>query len=121
MNIDLSTIKPTVAEREEAMKAHALWSAADQALEDARVKPDGEVSDEEFANLEDAAAVAREVCDELPVLRETWDGEVMCCALSGVPLLADDEVLESTHFDEAVLRCLVLPPRVEAPMEMESA
>ena len=114
MTIDLSLI-PFLKEREEALKAYEVWLTAFDALEDAREKPEGEVSDEDYGNLEDAEAVAKDAREGCSALLEDQEGEPLFCALSGVPLLADDDVLVNPDPDikEAVLRCLVLPPRKE--------
>ena len=126
MTIDLSLI-PSLKEREEALKAYEIWLKAFEALEDAREKPEGEVSDEAFGNLEDAEAVAKEARDECSALMESWESEPIFCALSKVPLLVDDDVLinDDPFSNEAVLRCLVLPPRKEEDKqtlkEMEEA
>ena len=119
MQVDLSLI-PFLKEREEALKAYEIWLKAFNAIEDAREKPEGEVSDEDYGNLEDAEAVAkdaREGCSAL--LEDPLEGEPLFCALSKVPLLADDDVLANPdpYIDEAVLRCLVLPPRKEEARE----
>ena len=120
MQVDLSLI-PFLKEREEALKAYEIWLKAFEALEDAREKPEGEVSDEAFGNLEDAEAVAKEARDECSALMESWEGEPIFCALSKVPLLVDDDVLinDDPFSNEAVLRCLVLPPRKEEDKQTE--
>ena len=119
MQVDLSLI-PFLKERSDALKAHEVWIAAFDDLEGAREKAEGVVSDEEFANLEDAEAVAKEICNDCSALMEDGDGEPAFCALSGVPLLEDDDVLSNPKSDRAeiVLRCLVLPPRKEEDKQM---
>ena len=119
MTIDLSLI-PFLKEREEALKAYEIWLKAFEALEDAREKPEGEVSDEAFGNIEDAEAVAKDAREGCGALMENYETEPMFCALSGVPLLADDDVLvdPDPFSSEAVLRCLVLPPRKEEDKQM---
>ena len=42
-------------------------------------------------------------------------GKVVRCALSGVPLLEDDEVIVDEETGEKILRCLLLPPRPAEP------
>ena len=118
MQVDLSLI-PFLKERSDALKAHEVWIAAFDDLEGARAKAEGVVSDEEFANLEDAEAVAKEMLADCGALMEDGDGEPAICALSGVPLLEDDDVLSNPKSDRAeiVLRCLVLPPRKEEARE----
>ena len=119
MTIDLSLI-PLLKEREEALKAHEVWLKAFEAVEAAREEPEGAVSDEAFANFEDAEAVAKELCNDCSALMEDGDGEPAFCALSGVPILEDDDVLSNPKSDRAeiVLRCLVLPPRKEEDKQM---
>ena len=110
MTPDLTLI-PNLEERQKSATAYELWMAAHDALEEARDKPEHQLIDRDFAALEDAEVAAMEAYRGQAEIVETWDGEIIKCALSGVPILADDEVLEDTHTDEYVLRCLVLPPR----------
>ena len=119
MQVDLSLI-PFLKEREEALKAHEIWLKAYEAVEAAREEPDGAISDEVFGNLEDAEAVAKELCNDCSALMEDGDCEPAFCALSGVALLEDDDVLSNPKSDRAeiVLRCLVLPPRKEEDKQM---
>ncbi|HVZ35832.1 MAG TPA: hypothetical protein VG963_25570, partial [Polyangiaceae bacterium] len=58
------------------------------------------------------AHVARDNLD----LMILWNRTVERCALSGVPLWKDDEIVEDTETGEKYLRvALGLPPRLEGP------
>lgn len=48
---------------------------------------------------------------DCPALLTDYNEDPVRCALSGLILFEDDEVIKDDHTNEHVLRCLVLPPR----------
>lgn len=109
MQIDLSKI-PNMEEREEAARLYEVYVAALDAADEAR--DDKTISDDAVAKLDEACDAARGACQAYPAKVDTnYQGGVIRCALSDVPIIDTDELLEDTHTDEYVLRCLVLPPR----------
>jgi len=112
MNVDTSKIT-NIAEREEAAKLLDAVNAAEQAYSDAQDKPETEVSDEELGRLDRAQKAAQKTYNDHPLDVDynsySDDQNVIRCALSNIPILSDDELLEDAH-GRKVLSVLVLPP-----------
>lgn len=71
---------------------------------------------------EDASAAEAAYMEHPCELLLTDDGDTAeHCALSGLPILADDELLTDGDGLEMVLRCLVLPPHPVALAPIEAA
>lgn len=100
--------------RELRQKRDAEITAANEEIngrvDELRRKRDAEYP---FAALEAAAKAAKTANNDFdaPCLDTDENGDVVCCALSGVPLFEDDEVVEDSETGEKILRVLVLPPR----------
>lgn len=62
-----------------------------------------------LAALDAAAAAAYDAVPD--TLRFDAGGDPVLCALTGLPVFEDDDVLESPDYDEVVLRAAVLGPR----------
>jgi hypothetical protein len=93
--------------------AYAEYTAKVRAIDEQEAAEGG------LAGLKGALQAARDAYndDAVPALETDYDDEeIIRCALSGIPLLTDDDVLTNDD-GERVLRCLVLPPRAENKAE----
>ena len=115
---------PTPSDREEAARLHIEMCEAQEAVNEA---PDG-MPEAEFSLLVAKADQAIERHHDCPhVVQMDYDGEILRCGMTKVPLLDGDELVEDTFTGELFLRSACgLPPRPEMedqPMlpEMESA
>lgn len=117
---DLSKVD-NLAAREEAMALAVVRNKAHDALLDAEEKDESHLSEEAFRAIRAAYHAAQNAYDDHPLRIYTdYEGEPQRCALSGVPLLATDEVLGDAMTDEMVLRLWVLPPRPTETQDAES-
>ena len=120
MNVDISKVTD-LEERNEALRLYEEWAKADMAVEDAAKT----ISDEAYIALRKKRDAAWAAYENHPIaVMLDYDGNAKRCALSGIPLIDTDELLEDTHTDDLVLRCFVLPPRkveAAAPEEAEAA
>lgn len=97
--------------RRNALALFNAASAASKAYEDNDPDQSG-ISDDELDANAKAAWDAYEAADGPALMTDIYDEKAHVCAVSGVPLWAEDEVLEDADTGEYVLRAAVgLPPR----------
>ncbi|MEQ1694410.1 MAG: hypothetical protein ABL901_01085 [Hyphomicrobiaceae bacterium] len=115
---DLSRI-PNLAERQEAERLFLAESASETALaniENAVLEASPEVQAAKAANNAAGEAYG---AHPLTLMSNYCNGDnIARCALSGMPLIDGDDVLECSETGQQVLRCLVLAP---VPAEADKA
>lgn len=109
-----------------AQEQHALNDKFEGELRALRRQRDEEESGPELAAAREASSLADKAYTDLGMDLLTTSGygedpKIVRCALSGVPLFEDDEIMEDPETGEAILRCLVLPPRPAEDEECEEA
>lgn len=109
---------PDIAEREAAYLLHKVYEEAGDAVFAA--EEDTSIPDETLALLEAKAKEAEAAFEAAGVdLATDHIGNAILCAVSGAPILADDECLEDAETGEMVLRVAVgLGPR---PVEVDES
>jgi hypothetical protein len=115
MQFDPATLKPTIAERNEALQLWEAMDATEKACEEAESKPASEVSDAELGRLHRVEDAARKAWEANPISFGTDDDwRPMHCALTGILVTEDDEIVRDDRSDKVALRVAVFGPLPEA-------